>query len=338
MHDAFSAPIPFSYVRDSGKPFVIIFSLSDLDLLDIYSDKIVKSLPINTSYNVFIKLRYFNDNFCMTGSQFGFNYNNQVQIESLFDIVKSRIATTFDVYNMTNADIVYIQLTFRKLDVKLLADFTLDKNSIVNNTMTNSEFNTITSSTNIPVSINEHYLGLSLKVTFVDNIVTYIYVTLGNEAINFLDKIKAQSKLYPNGHKDKITSFDSSFRFYLTYINEKHYVLGIKYIDSNKVIKISYFLNGVLDKYVTDTLLSQNIVSRSYGNMEFLINNNNVVYSKQALMIRAISKPKFAYLAGGTPNIGVIYLETFRDTGDKVKVYAAGFKTNLVDAPTIYYL
>lgn len=31
-------------------------------------------------------------------------------------------------------------------------------------------------------------------------------------------------------------------------------------------------------------------------------------------------------------------METFRDIGDKVKVYAAGFKTNLSDAPVIYYL
>ena len=90
-----------------------------------------------------------------------------------------------------------------------------------------------------------------------------------------------------------------------------------------------------MDKAVTDTLLSSNVVSRTYGNMEFLIDNNNVVYSKQALMIRPISKSKFAYLPGETPNIGVIDLETFKDIDDKTKVYAARFKTNLVDAPTI---
>lgn len=31
-------------------------------------------------------------------------------------------------------------------------------------------------------------------------------------------------------------------------------------------------------------------------------------------------------------------METFKDTDDKIKVYAAGFKTNLSDVPVIYYL
>ena len=145
---------------------------------------------------------------------------------------------------MTNDDIVYVQLTFRKLDIKLLANFTLDKNSIVNNNITDREIDTITSTTNIPMSTEEPSLGTPLRVIFVDNIVTHIYVTLGNETFNFLDKIKTQSKLLLIGHKDKIDNFDSSFKFYLTYINGKHNNLAIKYIDNNKVIKISYFLNG----------------------------------------------------------------------------------------------
>ena len=274
----------------------------------------------------------------MAGSQFGFNYNCQSQIEWLFDIIKSRIANTFDVYNMTNDDIVYIQITFRKLDVKLLSDFILDKTLGVTKAMTKTEIDRISDTSNIPVSTDESSLGTVLKVTFVDNIITSIYVTMGNESFNFLDRIKAQSKLLPNGHKDKITHFDSSFKFYLTYINTKYYVLAIKYVDSNKVIKISYFLNGVLDKSITDTLLSDNTVSRVYGNTEFWIDNSKVVYSKQAIMIRPISKDKVVYMPVDNPNIGVIYLDTFRDIDDKVKVYAAGFKTNLSDAPVIYYL
>ena len=50
-YDAFTAPIPSSYVRDSGKPFVVIFSINDLDSLARFTDKIEKCLPINISYN-----------------------------------------------------------------------------------------------------------------------------------------------------------------------------------------------------------------------------------------------------------------------------------------------
>lgn len=172
--------------------------------------------------------------------------------------------------------------------------------------MTKTEIETISNTSNIPVSTDESSLGTNLKITFVDNLITCIYVTMGNETFNFLDRIKAQSKLLPNGHKDKITHFDSSFKFYLTYINTKYYVLAIKYVDNNKVIKISYFLNGVVDKSITDTLLSNNTVYRVYGNTEFLIDNSNVVYSKQAIMIRPISKGKLIYMPVDNPNIGVI--------------------------------
>lgn len=111
--------------------------MSDLDSLNTFTSKIESSLPINTLYIVFIKLRYFSDSFCMSGKQFGFDYKSQDQIALLLDIVKSKIANSFEVYNMSNDNIVYIQIAFRKLDVKLLADFTLDKSSIINDILTN---------------------------------------------------------------------------------------------------------------------------------------------------------------------------------------------------------
>lgn len=274
----------------------------------------------------------------MAGNQFPHNSTSTNEIDALYDVVNKRITNILEVYKLLAQDIVYIQISFRKLDVKLLSDFRLDKSDVVIDNMTKRDIDTISSTSNIPVSTNESSLGTPLKVTFVDNLITSISVTRGGESFNLLDKIKAQSKLLPNNHKDKITTFDSSFKFYLTNINMKYYVLAIKYVDSNKVIKISYFLNGVVDKSVTDTLLSCNTVSRVHGNTEFLIDNGNVVYSKKDLMLRPVGKPKVTYMPGENPNIGVIDLETFKDIDDKVKVYAAGFMTNLVDRPTIYYL
>lgn len=116
---------------------------------------------------------------------------------------------------MSNNDIVYIHIAFRKLDVKLLSDFILDKSSIVNDNMTNREINLIASTTNVPVSMNESSLGTSLKVDFFDNSISYIYVTINNETFNFLDRIKNQAKFLPYNHKDNVTYFDSSFKFYL---------------------------------------------------------------------------------------------------------------------------
>lgn len=62
------------------------------------------------------------------------------------------------------------------------------------------------------------------------------------------------------------------------------------------------------------------------------------MYYRQTLNFRAIDKPKVTYIPSEDPNIGVIDLETFTDTDDINKVYAAGFRTNLVTEPIMYYL
>lgn len=80
FYDPFTAPIPSSYIIKSNKPFIVILRMSDLDTFNTFSSKIENSIPINTPYIVFIKLRYFSDSFCMCGKQFGFDYKGQDQI------------------------------------------------------------------------------------------------------------------------------------------------------------------------------------------------------------------------------------------------------------------
>ena len=74
------------------------------------------------------------------------------------------------------------------------------------------------------------------------------------------------------------------------------------------------------------------------GNAELLIDNSKVVYTKHALNLRPIDKPKITHIVGEDPNIGVIDLETFIDLDDINKAYAVGFRTNLVVNPVMYYL
>lgn len=63
-----------------------------------------------------------------------------------------------------------------------------------------------------------------------------------------------------------------------------------------------------MDKFVTDTLLSDNTVSRVHGNTEFLLDNSKVVYSKHAIVIKPIARPKVVHIPGEDSNIGVIDL------------------------------
>lgn len=78
--EPFIAPIPNSYIRDSNKPFIVVLRMSDLDCLNTFTNKIEQSLPVNISYIVFIKLRYFSNSFCMSGKQFAFDYKSQDKI------------------------------------------------------------------------------------------------------------------------------------------------------------------------------------------------------------------------------------------------------------------
>ena len=55
----------FSYIKETNKSFIVIFKLSDLNDFNVFSNKIKASLSINISYIIFIKIRYFSDNFCI---------------------------------------------------------------------------------------------------------------------------------------------------------------------------------------------------------------------------------------------------------------------------------
>jgi hypothetical protein len=86
-----------------------------------------------------------------------------------------------------------------------------------------------------------------------------------------------------------------------------------------------------------DTIEGNNIV-RVNGNTQTVLHNNKVVYTKQNLQLRAISKPRTKPLFISNPNIGVIDTETYLDIDGNMKIYTLGFKTNLSELPVIYYV
>lgn len=45
-----------------------------------------------------------------------------------------------------------------------------------------------------------------------------------------------------------------------------------------------------------------------YDNTKFLIDNNKVIYSKYAIVIKPIARPNVIYIPGKNSNIGVIDL------------------------------
>jgi hypothetical protein len=60
--------------------------------------------------------------------------------------------------------------------------------------------------------------------------------------------------------------------------------------------------------------------------------------TKQNISFKAIDKPKKKPLFVSNPNIGVIDTETYKCNDNITKIYALGFRTNLDDNPTTYYI
>ena len=62
-------------------------------------------------------------------------------------------------------------------------------------------------------------------------------------------------------HVDNITSFDSSFKFYLIR-DVNNYVLAVNHINDKCIEKIRYSLNGVVINHVIDSLFNDNIIRK----------------------------------------------------------------------------
>lgn len=152
----FLSPIPFSYVRD--KAFVLVFfSMTDIYMYNLFSSKVTNNVIINDNYHVFIKVRYCKNSFAMCGNQFVLNYNGTNDIKILRDIVEARLNEFFAIYNVSDEDVVYVQLSFSKLNTKLLSEFALDKKSIDNKSVSETVHKQISDITNIPLSVNEAF-------------------------------------------------------------------------------------------------------------------------------------------------------------------------------------
>ena len=54
----------------------------------------------------------------MAGNKFDFDFSSKNNINDLLSNVNNRLDEYLDVYNLTDQSIVYIQLSFRKMDIK----------------------------------------------------------------------------------------------------------------------------------------------------------------------------------------------------------------------------
>ena len=320
----FFSPIPSTYILSKGKPLQLYFTIFQLNSTD-FTWKVCKYVPVDFVYTVYIKVRYNVDEFAMSGNQFGFVYSYESDVKGLFSTVSARLIQTMIDYNLTEDDIVYIQVTFRQKDKKLLSEFSLDNLSLI----PKPEFSLVETNLSIPVSINEDYLGKPLPVDILNGVITFIHISIDGKVVNFLDIIKNNAKVLRANHKDNITCFDEKFKFYL--LKDKYdYVLAVKILGADTVDKLRYSINGVVLSHVID-IAAGNVVLRNTGEKQLVIRDSKVVSITQDIKLKPLDKPKHQPLFVEDNNIGVIDIETYESRNGSIRVYALGFKTNLID-------
>lgn len=254
-------------------------------------------------------------------------------LDDFLNITNSRLSSYFDVYRISISDVVYIQILFRLKDVKLLSEFSLDKPShvsVAENVMGEKILN-------IPVSVNEGYLGKPLTVLVDNGFITNIILKILGKDINFLDIIKEKAKYLPTNHRDDITRFEDNFKFY--HLKEKtDYVLAVNIIDNLSIEKIRYSLGGVLVNHVLD-VIDNDVIVRKSDLKEITLRSDKIVSLKQNIKLLPLTRKienKNVFMEN--KNIGVIDSETFMAKDGVQKIYAIGFKTNLDEDPVIYYI
>lgn len=137
------APIPHEYIRDKQKVLNVYFNLNEMDQFLLFCTRIKSSIDWNTNYTVYIKVRYHIDSYFMGGNPFGFIYDSENSLKDLYDAFRYKLEVYFKDYNLfpcgesikgslrgipqgLDEDIVYVQITFRKYDIRILADFRKD--------------------------------------------------------------------------------------------------------------------------------------------------------------------------------------------------------------------
>lgn len=318
-----------------------IFYYSDYYMHEIYdklrfTDKIHKYVVVNCLYTVFVKIRFNNDSYAMCSNQFGFDFKSNTDISILLDTINARLNQTFEDYDLIDEDIIWVQLTFKQLDVKLISEFILDKPVL--NMISLPDKDRMLKGVKIPVSVDKSYLGNLLETKVDNGYISYIKLAIDNKTINFIDIIREKAKFLRANHKDNIVWFDCSWRFYFLMEMRSKYVLAIKYLDKFTIEKIRYSVDGVVINHVLDSLSEDNLVTRKYGNNEIFIKDNKITYYKQNMDLKPIDKLPNKHLFIENPNIGVIDCETYLSNDGITKVFCLGFKTNLSKEPVTYYI
>lgn len=125
----------------------------------------------------------------MTGNQLGFNYNTDLDLIDLADVVVDRVQQALEKYSLDSDQVVYIQLLFRKVSTNIITEFSQGERKGILPLGANKNYYKIDTH-NIPISVKEDSLGIPLDTSSNgDNYIYRIDLKIKGVFCNFMDKI-----------------------------------------------------------------------------------------------------------------------------------------------------
>lgn len=125
----------------------------------------------------------------MAGNQFDFNYDCYYKINDLLTVINNKLDDYFSDYNLSDNSVLYVEVTFRQLDNKLLSEFSLQMQAkpVYVKGSENKALVT-TRDLNIPVSVNKDSIGNPLLLETKGGSQSQNYLTTTYEERNLSSK------------------------------------------------------------------------------------------------------------------------------------------------------
>lgn len=127
-------------------------------------------------------------------------------ITILLDTVNIRLNQTYKDYNLIDEDIIWVQLIFKQLDVKIIFELILDKPVL--NMISLPDKDCILKNIKILVFVDKSSLSNLLETKVDNDYIFYIKLTINNKTINYLNIIRKKARFLRANHNDNIVLFD----------------------------------------------------------------------------------------------------------------------------------
>lgn len=295
--------------QDRFKHF--FFELNNLTF-ELFKEKFVTHLSINTSYSITIKLCSAEEQvYKMIGNQVGFNLT-EINIEQLYNTILQRVDMYSELYGIEDT-VRSIELIYKVISLdKELALRDIDKIKLDKNLVSIKNTKQLFSFRLLPLTTNLKYYGRHL---------------VNKER----EEVVSRFKLYST------EDFTSNSNIFLYDAPKQQEIIVVNTKNNISDILIYDYVKGFYICKVKDITISTDSFTRTINNVTFLIKNEDTQQIEITKRLNAIQYKQTRH-ADRNKNIGSFDLETFKDVDGHSKVYAIGFKTSMDIDSNIFYL